>query len=232
MTESPRDVLKKAREAHQSGDYAQSLEMYQAFYERALETEPSLSGVRLSYCLAEWAMLGEQYPEARARLERKRDEALALLKETRDPTHFHDFASICKYLDTPHLPVEFFLQTDAEDSAFAETLARFIWDSLAEEELWDICNAYMPDAAAKYEEALQDFDYAVDLIESGQAGGPADFKQLFAGRCADDITTVLRILKETGQLTKLRSLQTRAAEDLKKRGFAELGAHIDEDVTA
>jgi hypothetical protein len=60
-----RDALDNARAAFKHGDYPEALRQYDYFFDHALDDDPAaLYGVRLSYCLDEWAKLGEKYPPA------------------------------------------------------------------------------------------------------------------------------------------------------------------------
>src|SRR4051812_19028994 len=95
MSKNPREILDNARSAFRSGDYPVALERYEYFFDHALDDDDAaFYGVRLSFCLDEWARLGEKYPAAKDRLEKKRDEALSSLVQTRNPQQFNDFKSI------------------------------------------------------------------------------------------------------------------------------------------
>src|SRR4051812_21904757 len=109
-----------ARAAVKGGDYEAALEQYDHFYEHALEVDKSYYGVRLSYCLNEWAALGEKYPPAKARLEGKAADALALLDKTLDPERFHDYQAICHFLKCPEKPVEKFMELSDSDDELAQ----------------------------------------------------------------------------------------------------------------
>ena len=106
MEANPRDALDEARAAFRERNYDTALERYEHFFDHALDDDAhSLYGVRLSYCLSEWAKLGDVHPLARRRLEEKASESLDLLVHTRDPERFHDFIAICGYLDQKSDPV-------------------------------------------------------------------------------------------------------------------------------
>ena len=95
----PRDRLDRARGAARSGDYEFALREYIWFHDHALEERPSLYGVRLSYALADWIELGENYPPALRALENIADRKTAdLLAGAGDRGTFHDVVSINEYL--------------------------------------------------------------------------------------------------------------------------------------
>lgn len=66
-------VLREARQLVKSGQHAAALEKYIWFHDHALDFDRMLVGVRLSYAIDEWVVLGEVYPPAREALERVRD---------------------------------------------------------------------------------------------------------------------------------------------------------------
>src|SRR5262245_16233199 len=109
----PGQVLEEARAAAQAGDYAVALENYERFFDRALHDQGednNYYGVRLSYCLDEWARLGEKYPAARERLEAKATEAQASFEATGAFDKFHDFQSIRDHLGQQDVVFAQFLQ--------------------------------------------------------------------------------------------------------------------------
>ena len=83
---SPIEVLATARSAARNGDYPLALDRFEWFFDHALEEDPaSFYGVRLSYCVSEWARVGQTYPPALRRLRERQQDALRLLDETRNP---------------------------------------------------------------------------------------------------------------------------------------------------
>lgn len=144
MEANSKDALDEARAAFRGKDYGGSLERYEYFFDHALDNDAhSLYGVRLSYCLSEWAKLGTVYPLAMRRLEEKASESLALLTQTRDPERFHDFIAICRYLDRKSDPIHQFLHFHSSDRDLAGLIIRFIWDALVQDRQWSVCETYL-----------------------------------------------------------------------------------------
>ncbi|APV48318.1 hypothetical protein BWI17_00640 [Betaproteobacteria bacterium GR16-43] len=91
----PRDRLKAGQAAAQEGRFAEALGEYVWFHEHALEHEPALYGVRLSFALGYWIDLAQSFPEARRKLEEIRGNKAAVLALGQGDRHlFHDVASI------------------------------------------------------------------------------------------------------------------------------------------
>ena len=87
--------LDAASELAGDGQYEQALREFQWFHDHALEQDPTLYGVRLSYALYAWVDLGQEYPPALEALEavRQRDMALLLAGQGKRGL-FHDVVAI------------------------------------------------------------------------------------------------------------------------------------------
>ncbi len=90
-----RERLDVASELAGEGQYEEALREFQWFHDHALDEDPSLYGVRLSYALYAWVELGAEYLPALAALEavRERDAALLLAGKGKRRL-FHDVVAI------------------------------------------------------------------------------------------------------------------------------------------
>lgn len=87
--------LNAGQTAAREGRFAEALSEYIWFHEHALEERPSLYGVRLSFALAYWLDLAEQYPAALVSLQNIRDQKTKRLAEgARDRELFIDVSAI------------------------------------------------------------------------------------------------------------------------------------------
>jgi hypothetical protein len=232
MASLQRDALNRARAAFKKGDYGEALEQYAYFFDHAQDDDPySLYGVRLSYCLDEWARLGERYPQARQRLEQKADEALALLGQTREPERFHDFIAICEYLKRKEDPIRRFLGYHASDPDLAKSIVRFIWDQLVEEGQWTVCAAYLPIPQEKYKTVLAKFDGAMQVCKSDPSLGGDELEEQIKGWYVSDVTNLLLVLINTGNTEDAQSIQETVISDMQSRSCAELVDRIDERIS-
>ena len=231
MESDPKIFLNEARKSVKDGDFDLALEKYEYFFDHALDNDPaSYYGVRLSYCLDEWAELGSKYPKARERLEWKRDESLRLLFSERLAEHFHDFISICDYLKCPHRPTEEFIKIHESDVDLAEEIVRFIWDSLVRDEHWEICSFYMKDPKEKYSEFLMKFDQAMNICKSDESLGGERFENQIKDWCITDITNMLLVLKHSGQSKIFQEITDLAKVDLASRSYSEIYNDIARNV--
>ncbi len=231
MAASKRDALDKARAAFKAGDHPEALRQYEYFFDHALDEDPhSLYGVRLSYCLDEWAKLGAKYPPALDRLRQKSEEALALLNQTRTSERFHDFVAICKYLKLKEEPIQCFLAYHESDRTLASSIVRFIWDELVKNKHWAVCAEYLPKPEEKYETALAKFDQALQICKSDPSLGGDDFEEQIKGWYIRDVANLLVVLKNTGRTEAAAGLDASMAADMKSRGYSELIGKVHERV--
>lgn len=225
MAGRPKDFLDKARGAFRAGNFAEALENYEYFFDHALDGDTaSYYGVRLSYCLDEWTQLAVKFPAALDRLQKKRDDSLELLIQTRDPERFHDFETICKYLKCENLPVEKFLVVHASDPELAKTIFRFIRSDLVRQGLWDVCAVHLTDTAEQYKFYLQRLDEIMKINE--KEGWNHD---VIKERHVRDVSDLLLILNNTGKYEEVAYLQKSILSDMQSRNLPELAKDILKD---
>jgi hypothetical protein len=216
---SQRDSLDLAREAYRSGDYAAALEHYDHFFEHALDDDPhSLYGVRLSYCLSEWAKLGEQFPLALERLRLKKESALRLLEASRDPERFHDYVAICRYLKCPDQPIQQFLAYHLSDRDLSQSIVRFIWDALVASKQWAVCGCYIANGLQHCEDSLGRFDEAMSVCDSDPSPGGDEFANQIEGWYVRDVTNLVLVLRNSGRSAEAETVLARVENDCTERG--------------
>jgi len=227
MEADPKIFLNEARRAVKEGNFEAAVEQYEYFFDHALDNDPaSYYGVRLSYCLDEWSRLGEKHPEAKERLEFKRNEALDLLKTDREAERFHDFVSICEYLKCPELPVEEFIKIHESDTELAKEIVRFIWDVLVSQERWDVCVDYLNNPKEKYSSYLLKFDQAISICKSDESLGGEEFEEQIKGWCIRDISNMLLVLKNSDRTEECREIIDLVKNDFASRSYGDIHDYV------
>jgi len=225
MVVPPGEVLDEARVAAARGDFEVALERYERFFDRALldqGADNNYYGVRLSYCLSEWARLAEKHDPAKKRLEEKAGEALAAFEETREAEKFHDFQAISGKLGRKEQVLEQFVSYHKLKPELARVAIRFMWDRLVEAQQWDLCAAHLGDPDAKYKRALDKFDQAMEVCESEPSFGGEEFAEQIRGWYVRDVGNLLMVLKNTGQHDLAERLDQIAVNDMQARGHSQL----------
>jgi tetratricopeptide (TPR) repeat protein len=225
MIVPPGKVLDEARAAAKQGDYAVALEKYEHFFDRALldqGADNNYYGVRLSYCLSEWARLGEKHGPARKRLEEKAAEALVAFETTSDSEKFHDFQAISGQLGRADEVLEQFVTYHESRLDLASAALRFMWDRLVEARRWGICVAHLDDPKLRYKRALGKFDQAMEICQAEPSLGGEEFADQIRGWYVRDFGNLLAVLENTGQHGVAEQLEKIALEDMRQRGQPDL----------
>lgn len=226
-----RDSLDHAREAFRSGNHPEALKQYEHFFDHALDDDPhSLYGVRLSYCLDEWARLGKKYPPALRRLEERAQEALSLLEETRNPERFHDFTAICRYLNLNGEPVRRFLLYHLSDSDLATSIVRFIWDELVRDKQWAVCVSYLGAPKERYDMALLKFDQSMKISKGDPSLGGKDFEKQIRGWYVRDVANLLLVLRNIGATEEAASVEAAMENDMCSRDVLHIAHEVRERI--
>lgn len=225
-TANPSDALDLARAAFQDGDYAAALAHYDYFFEHALDEDPALYGVRLSYCLAEWAALGEQFPAALAQLQQKKETALRLWESSRDPDKFHDYVAICAYLKCPDQPLRTFLDCHHADRECAESIVRFIWEALVASEHWEVCGGYVGNSLERYEDALCRFDESMQICDADPSLGGEEFADHIGAWYLSEVVNLVRVLHNTARRAEADAILQRVERDCTERKRLQLLAAL------
>jgi hypothetical protein len=115
--------LAETRNLVREGQYQVALGRFIWFHQNALEREPSMAGVRLSFALSDWRRLGETYPPAMNALIETRD---ATRRQFRDrPTErqlFADLNALNRTLDEENLTIDLFAEIVRESPELAANL--------------------------------------------------------------------------------------------------------------
>jgi hypothetical protein len=228
---SARKALVEARACFKKQEFAKALAQYEYFFDHAIEEEQSLYGVRLSYCLDEWARLGAKYPPALERLRFKAEEAQDLLLRTRNPERFHDYRAICEYLKRDKAPVDLFLALHESDAQLAKSIVRFIWDELVNSQQWKVCASYLPDPGSSYATALRRFDESIRMCTEDPSLGGAEFEGQIKGWYVREVANIVRVLMNSQGSEAARAILSRAESDMRERGRQDLAASVHEQAT-
>lgn len=231
MNVDPHAILAQARAARDAGDYAGALAQFDYFFGHPLEGEwRGMYGVRLSFCLADWARLGEVYPPALRKLEDRADAALEQLGQSREPARFHEFIAICRYLKRPEEPIRRFLGYHTADRELATSIVKLIWDELVGQEHWQVCAAYLAVPTAKYDAALDKFDRSMELGRQAPHLGGGQFEEQAQGWYVRDVANLLLVLTHAGSADQAAAIHATMTVDMLERGHAALVRRIDAEV--
>jgi tetratricopeptide (TPR) repeat protein len=216
MTVDPGQVLKDARNAVRRGDYAEALEKYLWFYHHALEHDESFSGVRLSYAIYEWIELGEVYPPAREALESIQSSNLRLLQDgSRNPSLFHDFASINKGLGRDELTSGVFAGLAESDPKFARRCFPFALAAVMSTGNLALARRFVRSPTQQLDTSLARLAALINKgVDSAQ-------NEILIGLYAKHVRQISSIFEGVGEREEAALLQMKATEALTDSSLRE-----------
>lgn len=213
----PRDKLREAKVAVSQGRYADALQAHIWFHDHALEHEPSLYGVRLSFALADWAELGSAYPEALRSLGRTRDsKAAALIAGSRSRDCFHDVMAINRELGVSGRTYELFRRLCEIDADFARSCASIAMDAIVEAKDFRLAESFLADPVARVRAWSQQLNTDVRrLRDPGLATHNLDRKLAGHARVyAEAVGGVLAVLDGVGRADEARAARAAAIDSV------------------
>ncbi len=163
--------LKTTQDLVGEGKHEEALKRFMWFHEHALEHDPAMYGVRLSFALSYWKILGDAYPPARTALVKLRDDSEKILRDgKKDRRLFHDFVALNRTLDDQDKTVKLFDSISSRDPAEA----KIYWDSAQEvildEKRFDLAEKYMKDIEGEFVEVKQSYDRNLRFYEDPNIG--------------------------------------------------------------
>src|SRR5688500_16155454 len=81
----PEKISLEANADRDAKNYDDALAKYVWYHENALKHQKSLYGVRLSFALADWERLADDFPAAREKLKSVRDDTEKQIRASRNP---------------------------------------------------------------------------------------------------------------------------------------------------
>jgi hypothetical protein len=218
-----RNALEEARLLAQKGDYAGALEKHVWFHENILKTDPSLSGVRLTFALADWVKLGEKYPEALVKLRAVRDEKTARLQTGQTNWEmFQEVDAINEYLNETDATVKLFKRIDAAKPDFAASVYPVAADALIGNGEFELAKKYMGDPAEAVADAIRRYQDNIKRIADGGTARDAS-RRAFENIFTEDVVSIITVLQNTGnkeQAKQIRAEALKTLDNAKIRGAA------------
>lgn len=216
MADDPGQILREARNAVRQGDHADALEKYLWFHRHALEHDPAMAGVRLSYAISEWVELGAVYPPAREALESIQ---LSNLRSLRDGSHnarqFHDFSSINEQLGRYDLTSSLFAAIAEREPEFARKCFPFARFALIRTGNFALARRFVSSPAEQLDTPLARLAEAINKVSR------TAHAEVWIGVYAKHVRQTSSIFEGVGENEEATLLQMKATEALADPGNRE-----------
>ena len=196
-----------ARLAADEGRHDEVLREYIWFQHHALETEPSLRGVRLSFALNYWMELAAKYPPALVAIELIRDgKTDALLSGTGDLDTFRDVESINCYLNSVPRTHALFANIATTNPLLAQQCAREAFQALIAAGDFALAVRFLPESKNHIRLVAETLNEDVLAVDSAsESNAPILLAHVY--HYVREVRQVLAILTGAGRVDE--SLHTR-----------------------
>lgn len=221
MDINPRDVINEARQAVTDKDYVVALEKYKWFFDNSIKINSSFRGVRLSYCLHEWAELGNEFPVAKQALIKQKEIALKNFLDTFSYHDFHEYSSIAGYLKNSDEVFQEFLKIRESNPLLAEDIFTDVYEYCAINNIWDLCKQYLVDGQSQYDRSLELFDHMINFSKETDADASESLLNSACENLEKEMLWILTMLSHTNSPFECSAIQSKLESDLSTRGFID-----------
>jgi hypothetical protein len=208
----PQAIMAEAKADTTAGRYEDALAKHVWYHENALQLEPSLTGVRLSFALSNWLELGEAYPPALEKMKQVRDETEQRIRN-KDKVRirfedFHDFVALNRTLREEQRTAELFQWVDERDEEDAQRVFDVARPALIKQGEFELCG--------KYIEPEQDMsrigrNYTLGLKMAKDRFGDSH-RQFVENMFLNDVTTLAALLIKNGRIDEATKVASQAEE--------------------
>jgi hypothetical protein len=141
------------------GKHKAALDRFLWFHDHALEHDPAMYGVRLSFALSDWKQLGDVYPPALTAMKKIRDDKVNLLIQGKgNSSLFHDVESLNSKLGDNAKTVELFRTLDEGQ----KDLAKQCWDmaktTIIKDRAYDLVRKYIGNPVREWGKVKQMYE--------------------------------------------------------------------------
>jgi hypothetical protein len=206
--------LREAVQMAQAGRHAEALSEYEWFHNHSLDEEPALHGVRLSFALSYWFELGQSYPPALASLVAIRDDkARRVLEGCGSWDLFSDVSAINETLGNEAATYDLFLSIHAISPEFAKECSRVAFPAIFHSQDYALARTFLPEPEASLRRAIEMLNENMEwAAATTDDEARAAHQEAFTSMCVEDVSRLLKVLRETGSTELAHLLYGQALE--------------------
>lgn len=210
QTEDMQKYLRDTDDLAEAGKYKEALERHIWFHDHALEHEPAMYGVRLSFALSSWMEIGKKYPEAIEALVEIRNRKMKLLLEGKDSHElFHDVASINEALGEPEKTVSLFEQVDEKQPKAAKGYWDLAKDAVIHAKRYDLARKYIGNPVREFIRVKAMYDHKTSLYDDPRIGGNR-FKAYNENNLVEESLRLIEVSNALGDKKASLEIQAKA----------------------
>ena len=216
----PQRILHEARDDRQAGRNEDALAKHVWFHENAVKLEPTMKGVRRSFALADWRMLGYRYAPAMAKLQQARDFAAKQTMEGKDAwEQFGDVLAINDALDEDRKTRELFLWLDKNKPAIAKEVYPRAQPILVQAKDYALCGKYL-DAPVTFDRLVK--SYRGDLLYANTSTYRSDNREFAVTKFSTETSVLVALLVVNGRKPEAKKIADDALKLMDTPAFEKL----------
>ncbi|MCK5305811.1 MAG: hypothetical protein KAJ66_01615 [Candidatus Omnitrophica bacterium] len=210
QAEDMNNYLSDTREMVHQGKHEEALERYIWFHDHALEHEPAMYGVRLSFALGYWKDLGDVYPPAKKALIETRDrKAHQIEMGEGNSSLFHDVSSLNETLEEGSKTIELFEYLDKENPKLAKQCWNIAKDEVIDAKRFDLARKYMGNLVREFTRVKAAYDHDTTLYNDPKIGR-MDFKAYSEDHFVEESLRLIEVAVALGDTTAANEIQKKA----------------------
>ncbi|MGD9873045.1 MAG: hypothetical protein AB7T27_02125 [Kiritimatiellia bacterium] len=172
QAEDMQKYLTETQEMVREGKHEEALQRFIWFHDHALEHEPAMYGVRLSFALGYWKALGDVYPPAKLALVETRDRKENILLEGGgSPLLFHDVVALNRTLAEQEKTVSLFDTLDQKEPQTAKLYWEAAKDAVIAAKRYDLARKYIGNPVREFTKVKAMYDHNTTLYDDPGTGG-------------------------------------------------------------
>lgn len=209
--EDMQKYLSDTQEMVRQGKHEEALQRFRWFHDHALEHDPAMYGVRLSFALGYWKALGDVYPPARAALVETRDRKEKNILQGKGTAHlFHDVASLNNTLGDDQKTVELFRKLDAEQNDLAKQCWDMAKDSIIKGKAYDLARKYIGNPVREWGKVQAMYEQHKAMYGGNNFGD--HFKAYSENRFVEESIKLIHVALALDDKKAAREIQKRALD--------------------
>jgi len=210
----PQTILNEAKADAQAKRYEIALAKQVWFHEKALSLNQAMTGVRLSFALANWESLGRMYPPALVKLQEIRDGLEERAKKGEDlMSGFADLAAINRTLGEDSRTSEAFKALDTLNPKAAKMAIFYVKPALVKSKDYELYLKYT-DVKRDYLQMRQLFELNLQMSEDKKFGANlADFAKKSFRNGSATLVAILAVSDRKEEATEIATLAKKQMDD-------------------
>lgn len=210
QAEDMQKYLSETQEMVRLGKHEEALQRFIWFHDHALEHEPAMYGVRLSFALSYWKALGDVYPPAKTALVETRDRKEKTLLENEGNTHlFHDVVALNRTLGEDEKTVSLFEKVDQKQPDTARRYWDMAKDAVIAAKRYDLARKYIGNPVREFTKVKAMYDHNTTLYDDPRMGGD-HFKAYNENNLVEESLKLIEVALALDDRKAAKEIQTKA----------------------